>query len=237
MNKKRTWLRAWYEPTYGELMMRRALGKEPEMEQFKLLINLIKRIKKPEIKVLDIGCGAGHLYRSLKKLDKSIIYVGVDISDLYIDMAKKCFSGEKNVSFIKGDITDLKLSDNSYDVVVCYQVLPYLPDYKKAVRELARVAKEHVFIRLYLGDYTHIIKVYRWGFKRGAPFQYYNVYSQDEFVNYLRKCGFREIKVYEEKFKTKIKKKKDIPFSTYTYGKLQIIGNIVQTWKVVHAIK
>lgn len=189
------------------------------------------------MKVLDVGCGAGHFYPFLKKIVKNMVYHGVDISDRYVDIAKKLFSGEKNASFSKGDIENLDASDNSYDVVICYQVLPFIPNYQKAVEELMRVAKKHIFIRLLLSDYTYIIKIFKKGFKKGAPYEYYNIYSEAEFLNYLKKCGAREVKVFKDGSKVKLRKKKGFPFSTYTYGKLEIIGNIVLTWKVVHVLK
>lgn len=237
MSKKRIWERLWDEQTYGDLMRRRALGLEPEMEQIKQLVKLIKKVYEPGMKVLDVGCGVGHFYPPLRKIDKNIIYHGIDVSEHYVKLARELFGNEKNFKIERGDIFQLNLEDNSYDITICYMVLPFIPDYRKAVKELMRVTKRHSFIRLLLSDYTYIIKVYKKGFKKGGPFEYYNIYSEEEFVDCLKKCGAREVEVIPDEFKIKMKRKKELPFSTYTYGKLQIIGNIVLTWKVVHASK
>lgn len=237
MSEKRIWERLWEEQAYGELMRKRALGKEPEIEQVKHLVKLIRKVYKPGMKILDVGCGVGHFYPSLKRIDPNITYHGIEVSEHYVKLAKKVFAGEKNFKISRGDIFDIKLKDDSYDIVICYMVLPFIPNYQKAVGELMRVARRHVFIRLLLSDYTYIIKIFKQGYRKGAPFEFYNIYSQDEFVHHLKKLGAKKVEVLEDEFKIKLKRKKDLKFNTYTYGKLQIIGNIVLTWRVVHASK
>lgn len=237
MSEKRIWKCLWEEQAYGELMSKRALGLEPEMEQIKRLVKLVKKVYEPGMKVLDVGCGVGHFYPPLKKIDKNITYHGVDIPEHYVKLAEALFAKERNFKISKGDIFRLDADDNSYDITICYMVLPFIQNYRKAVKELMRVTKRHSFIRLLLSEYTYIIKIYKEGFKKGALFEYYNIYSEDEFVCYLKKYGAHEIKVMPDEFKIRLKKKKELPFSTYTYGKLQIIGNIVLTWRVVHASK
>jgi len=96
MDGVKIWEHFWQKQKYGELMKRRALGKEPEMEQMKLLKKLIRQVNEPGTKVLDVGCGAGHFYPPLKKIIKNMVYHGVDISDCYIDVAKK-YSPERKM--------------------------------------------------------------------------------------------------------------------------------------------
>jgi ubiquinone/menaquinone biosynthesis C-methylase UbiE len=237
MSEKRIWERLWQERAYGELMRKRALGKEPEMEQAKQLVKLVREVYKPGMKILDIGCGVGHFYPSLKKIDSNISYHGVDVSKHYLKLARSVFAKEKNFRVSKGDIFDLRFKDDSYDIGICYMVLPYIPNWKKAVGELVRVTKKHLFIRLLLSDFTYIIKIYKKGHRKNAPYEFYNIYSEKEFVNFLKASGARSVDILEDEVKIKMKRKKELPFSTYTYGKLQIIGNIILTWKVAHAIK
>lgn len=237
MNEKRIWEKLWSEKEYGELMKRRALGQEPEMEQIKQLTKLVRKVYRPGMKVLDVGCGVGHFYPSLKKIDKNISYVGVDVSERYLKLARRIFAGEKNVKLGKEDIFDMKFKDGSFDIVICYMVLPFIPNWRNAVKELVRVTKKHLFIRLLLSDYTYIIQIYKKGHAEDAPYEYYNIYSEKEFVDQLKASGAGAVRVLEDGVKIKMKKKKELPFSTYTHGKMQIIGNIVLTWKVVHANK
>lgn len=66
--QRREWERLRDEKAYGELMKRRALGLEPEMEQVKQLVKLVRRVYTSGMKILDVGCGVCHFYLSrLKK--------------------------------------------------------------------------------------------------------------------------------------------------------------------------
>ncbi len=189
VSNKRVWERLWEEGAYGELMKKRAFGQEPEMEQVKQLVKLVREVYKPGMKVLDVGCGVGHFYPSLKKIDQNISYYGVDVSEHYLKLARSVFAKEKNFRVDKGDIFDLKIEDNSYDIVICYMVLPFIPNWKKAVRELARVTKKHLFIRLLLGDFTYIIKIYKEGHSQNAPYEFYNIYSRVRWLSQGGRSG------------------------------------------------
>jgi len=82
-----------------------------------------------------------------------------------------------------------------------------------------------------LSDHTYIIKRYKWNNK----IVYYNIYNQDEFIELCKKNGARKVTIMDDDFKL------DIPYvnawDTYTYGDLQLSGNIVLPWKVVHLEK
>jgi SAM-dependent methyltransferase len=47
----------------------------------------------------------------------------------------------RNVEFVKGDIEDIPLPDNTYDVVISNCVLNLVPDKEKAFSEIKRVLK------------------------------------------------------------------------------------------------
>jgi len=64
--------------------------------------------------VLDIGCGTGNL---LRFLDKSIRYVGVDISPCAISEAKRQFPGRDTV-FLVADFTRWDCADDTFDGVI-----------------------------------------------------------------------------------------------------------------------
>jgi SAM-dependent methyltransferase len=215
--------------SYGDLMRRRATGEEDEMAQVKQLMKLLPPHYSPGMSVLDVGCGAGHFLRSLRSMDPDILYQGVDINREYIGIAGEVFANCPNASFKTMPVSRIAYFDSkSFDLSINYMVLPFIHDYKSAVREQMRVTKRTMFLRLMLGDHTCIIKRYKWG---DSDFIYYNIYSQKEFVNFCRLNGARDIVVYGDDFSL------DIPYSnswdTYTHHGLQVSGNIVLDWKVV----
>ncbi len=158
---QRNW-RIWGdEPEYGEVLFRRAVGEDEEMESSKSLSEFLRRFYTPGMTLLDVGCGAGHYWRSLKKwLDPEIQYQGIDATESYIDLAKKAF-GEPD-RFSVGHIEQLELPDNSVDIVICCNLLLHLPPPPtQAIAELIRVARRHVVIRTVVGQRNYVIKEIR----------------------------------------------------------------------------
>ncbi len=94
--------------------------------------------------VLDLGSGAGNdcfVARSI--VGDSGKITGLDFTDAMlakaIENTKKL--GFTNIEFVKGDIEDMPLQENTYDVVVSNCVLNLVPDKNKAFAEILRVLK------------------------------------------------------------------------------------------------
>jgi len=94
-------------------------------------------------KLVDLGCGMGHLCSRLSSL---IDVVGVDISTEGIRIASQKSGGV----FIQGDAQLLALKDNSFDYVIAKDVLEHVPDDKKVLSEIFRVSKNNARVILYL---------------------------------------------------------------------------------------
>src|SRR3989338_953484 len=145
MLKKNNW-RIWDKmPAYGETLYKRATGKSEDMESAKSLSEILASFYRSGMKILDVGCGAGHYLRVFKsKLDKNIDYTGLDATKYYIRLARKAFNRSQ---FLVGDIFDLPFGSNVFDIVVCNNVILHLPPPPtKAIAELIRVAKKYVVI-------------------------------------------------------------------------------------------
>lgn len=101
--------------------------------------------------ILDVGCGEGFLSAHLHAELKDVAFTGVDASEGAIEFARDSF-GDVGL-FEVGDIFDLRFADNSFDVVVCSEVLEHLTDPAAAVRELLRVARKAVVLTVPLEPY------------------------------------------------------------------------------------
>lgn len=95
----------------------------------------IKQIVKDKT-VLDIASGSGYGSALIAEDAKKVI--GVDISQEAIDYANKSYK-KKNVEFIKGDGTKIPLGNNSVDVVVSFETIEHIEDYKQFMDEIKRV--------------------------------------------------------------------------------------------------
>jgi SAM-dependent methyltransferase len=77
----------------------------------------------PGARVLDLGCGPGEL---LEFLPRDIGYVGIDISEEYIERARERFGGR--AEFHVGDATLMARDLGSFDLVLAFGVLHHLDD-------------------------------------------------------------------------------------------------------------
>ena len=100
----------------------------------------------PEGTMLDLGCGEGrHIFGVMEKFP-DLKCIGLDP---HIESLDKAFEGLKflesisntKTSFLSGSAYSLPFCDDSFDLVVCSEVLEHLHDYKDAIKEINRVLK------------------------------------------------------------------------------------------------
>ena len=95
-----------------------------------LITEAARRIVPNAEQLLDIGCGAGNY--SLKMLSKlpNLECTLVDLSDPMLDKAYERVSEQtnKNVHVVKGDIREVPLKQNYFDIILAGAVLHHLRD-------------------------------------------------------------------------------------------------------------
>lgn len=97
--------------------------------------------------VLDLGCGEGrHVISAF--LEEDVQAVGVDLCLDDLRTAKERYepfadytNGEKRFALSAANALQLPFDDNTFDKVICSEVLEHIPDYKGALREIERVLK------------------------------------------------------------------------------------------------
>ena len=127
-----------------------AFGVEKSNRKYRLrlaryvgIADLLAGLQLPEgAQVLDAGCGKGRMPRYYKARSdaRPLTFVGVDLSDRRLDIARRSGSFER---LIKAGIGALPLETASVDVVVCEQVLEHLNDaeVEATLKEFRRVLK------------------------------------------------------------------------------------------------
>jgi SAM-dependent methyltransferase len=91
--------------------------------------------------LLEIGCSSGYYSEVLKISGRNLHYTGCDYSDGFISLARSIYP---DGTFDVEDATKLSYADDRFDVVVSGCCLLHIPDYKTAIAETARVAKDYV---------------------------------------------------------------------------------------------
>jgi len=96
---------------------------------------------KPIRSLLDLGTGTGRMLELFAgEIERGI---GLDLSLDMLSLARARLdrSGLKHCNVRHGDIYDLALARDSFDVVIIHQVLHFLDDSGRAIREAARVLR------------------------------------------------------------------------------------------------
>jgi ubiquinone/menaquinone biosynthesis C-methylase UbiE len=155
--------------------------------------------------ILDVGCGDGYLLHILQKnSSKDIKYYGLDQS---LTRLKRVLEKIPLVKNTLGEITLLPFRNNSFDVVICSEVLEHVLKYRTALQELLRITKKYVIITVpYDQELVKII----------CPKCEYEHFLSGHIHRFTKKSIIKDVKQYPH---TKIKKL--TPFYTiYTYNNM-----------------
>ena len=94
----------------------------------------------PGERVLDVGCGTGHLAVALKARVPDNRVTGVDLAAPYVEHARRR-SDARDIEFRVGNACALDLPDAAYDRVLSLLVLHFVPKTTEAIAEMCRVAR------------------------------------------------------------------------------------------------
>lgn len=94
-------------------------------------------------KILDVGCGEGFVIRHLLVQNEKLIMEGIDRDEDSLKIASKL---NPQANFKVGSIYNLPFEENSFDLVICLEVLEHLDAPSKALVELKRVTNKYCLI-------------------------------------------------------------------------------------------
>lgn len=155
--------------------------------------------------VLDLGSGAGNdcfVARAIAGEKGKV--TGLDFTDEMLVKARQNADklGFTNVEFVKGDIEEMPLPDNTYDVIISNCVLNLVPDKQKAFAQMWRVLKngghfcisDVVLVGQLPENLQKAAEMYA-GCVAGAL-------QKSEYLQVIAGAGFSEIQVVKEKLIT-----------------------------------
>lgn len=150
---------------------------------------------------LDLGSGRGtDVIRLAEKVGKKGFVYGIDVSEGMIKKAERYAEklGVKNVKFIKSDLEELSLKDDSINLIISNCTINHVKDKIKLWKEIYRILKPNG--RFVISD------IYS---TREVPDKYKNnpvavsecwagSVTKVEYLKTLNECGFANIKILEE---------------------------------------
>jgi SAM-dependent methyltransferase len=152
--------------------------------------------------VLDLGSGAGNdCFVARAIVGETGKVTGLDFTDAMVAKANENNKklGFTNVEFIQGDIEEMPLQDNSFDVIVSNCVLNLVPDKNKAFTQIMRILKpgghfcvSDVVIKGNLPDKLRKDAEMYAGCIAGAI-------EITEYLEIIKKQGFKSITVHKKK--------------------------------------
>jgi ubiquinone/menaquinone biosynthesis C-methylase UbiE len=152
--------------------------------------------------VLDLGSGAGNdCFVARAIVGEKGHITGLDFAGAMLTKAKENAKNlnYKNVDFVRGDIENIPLPDNTFDVVISNCVLNLVPDKEKAFSEIYRVLKP--------GGHFCISDVVLSGVLPKQILEDAEMYAgcvagainKKNYLDIIKSAGFRNIHIQKEK--------------------------------------
>ncbi|MDI6867744.1 class I SAM-dependent methyltransferase [Methanoculleus sp.] len=141
----------------GEIVMGSLVGRL----RIKRLLNYLDIFSKEGGLVLDAGCSNGVLLLSYIKEKDGRKAVGIDIGSGNLKNAfstAKDLEVERNTYFLVGDCVDLPFKNNSFDTLICSEVIEHLFEPDRAINEFDRVLKSEGILIVTTPNPLHIFK-------------------------------------------------------------------------------
>jgi ubiquinone/menaquinone biosynthesis C-methylase UbiE len=151
-------------------------------------------------RVLDIGCGQGRHLGALMRLPKTTA-VGTDISHQDLLETQKKLQYQKRLGecvghwyLLRSSITRLPFKNDTFDLVICSEVLEHIRRHRTALGELLRVLKVNGILAISVPRYLPE-RVCWWLSKEyySSPGGHLRIYRKQNLINLVKEAGAEEI--------------------------------------------
>lgn len=157
------------------------------------LLDLVDESQIQPKKILDVGCASGWLLSEMKKVYPKSSCTGVDLYDKAIAWGNKKY---KTVSLLRADAHKLPFRKETFDVIICTEVLEHVEDPGKVLLEIKRVLKKNgrAIIEMDSGNWLFTAIWYVWThFLKGKVWDHAHIqmFNSLNLAKTIKKSGLK----------------------------------------------
>ena len=149
--------------------------------------------------VLDIACGTGYGSDILASSGAKQV-IGLDNSAVVIKEAGRKYQSS-NLKFFTGEASKINWSDNYFDLVVSFETIEHLANYRQFLEEIYRVLKKDGLLIISTPN-RHLVScylIYRHPFNKFHKIEF----SKNQFINIIKK-KFAILDIYGQRTVSKL---------------------------------
>ncbi len=154
---------------------------------------------KPELKILDVGCGTGQLIKEISEQYPEVDYLGIDVAHNMVEIAANDNTGV-NVRFKHCPIEEFT-SEEQFDLILCTHAFPYFPDKPGMVKKFATLCKGNGKV-IIANSSTNSLKdlIINFGLKATTSKAKYLSIEEMKKLFAAAKLNLLDVKIIREKF-------------------------------------
>lgn len=179
-----------HSKTIERLYTQRCNNEAEEMTCAEQAAEILQTLVKPGDEVLDVGCGSGFFFHSLKKRNIPAEYYGIDASQKLIDIGKRILP-EWGLPAERLQVMRIEDLDGDVDHVLCMNVLSHIDNYHRPLERLLKCAKQTLILRESVNDianYSYVTDKY---LDDGIDLKVYiNTYPLNDIKAFIESYGF-----------------------------------------------
>jgi len=191
LDSKRYWTEnnQWFDDLYTKTTWFDRQFRRDVYGRWALAQEVCARLKHP--RVLDVGCGSGHVALSLVEKCGAEHVTGVDFSESMLDLAGKTFRArgrERQLTLVKGDVMNGALPANRFDLVLGLGLFDYVKDARALFSRMLELSSGVVVASFPAPAFPRsALRKFRYGL-RGCPVYFY---THDAVVAVTQSAEFK----------------------------------------------
>jgi ubiquinone/menaquinone biosynthesis C-methylase UbiE len=159
---------------------------------------LFNHKKRENLKILDVGCGAGLAINLMSKAVPGSKITGIDYSDEMVKYAKKINRNlveSGSVIIQKGSVENLPFEDNQFDFITATETIYFWPNLLENIKEVYRTLANNGTFAIINEDYCKKDSSSKPHSKAMLDSDTTNLLEEKKHIELLENAGFRDIKV------------------------------------------